>query len=290
MDHAECLLPFLRHASQPVPGLYDAAAIEALMAGFDLQGALTILQTRRWAPGQIRLMRQGIDHSTEIGKRGIGREAGLITRDFIESRLADDMTFVIPALHVHDLDVRETCRRLSHELGCAVQANAYLSPPGGVGFPPHWDAHDVFAVQMAGCKEWRVEASAACEAPVEGDSTFVAVAAEIDAAAPSYLLTKGKGLFVPRGHTHCARSLDDLSLHVTLAIRRWTWGDLAGSALALALRSDAAARSAIPQAILQADRLDDADIARIAEVLRAAGRPALLIDAMASMTRDTFST
>ncbi len=259
------------------------------MAGFDLEEVFTILQTRRWGPGQIRLMYKGTDRSADIGKRGVGREAGLITLDFIKSYLADGVTFVIPALHVHQLCVRDACLRLGRELCCAVQANAYLSPPGGIGFPPHWDEHDVFAVQMAGRKEWKVEERATCDDAAQEDSVFVAQAAKIDANAPTYLLTEGMGLFVPRGHAHRARSLDEISLHVTLAIKRWTWGDLVEATLGAALRHDVRFRQAIPLDTLQGSQVEEGDLKQIVEVLGSIAEPAKLANAMAKLIAGTVS-
>ena len=283
MNQNDCLAQFLHFDSVVPPGLYNASAIHCLICSFDLEEVFNVLQTRRWGPGQIRLMYQGTDRSSELGRPSGRREAGVITLDFIRSCLSEGMTFVIPALHIHQLCVRKACLRLGRELHCAVQANAYLSPPGGIGFPPHWDDHDVFAIQMAGRKLWKVDEHIAVGDTLSADTVFCSGAAEIDANAPSYMLTPGDGLFVPRGHNHCARSLDEISLHVTMAIKRWTWSDLIEAALKSALRRDTRAAQAIGLPTLLRSQLDEHDIKWVIDVLAVTIEPARLAEIMSTL-------
>ena len=49
------------------------------------------------------------------------------------------------------------CRMLGPELGRSFQTNAYLTPPYGQGYLPHWDNHEVFILQVMGSKRWNIE-------------------------------------------------------------------------------------------------------------------------------------
>ena len=51
-------------------------------------------------------------------------------------------------------------RRLSSPptSGHPTQVNAYITPPSSRGFSPHYDVHDVFVLQVAGEKHWRIHA------------------------------------------------------------------------------------------------------------------------------------
>jgi NAD(P)-dependent dehydrogenase (short-subunit alcohol dehydrogenase family) len=47
-------------------------------------------------------------------------------------------------------------RYLAADLGHPTQVNAYITPPSSRGFSPHYDVHDVFVLQVAGEKHWRI--------------------------------------------------------------------------------------------------------------------------------------
>ena len=65
-------------------------------------------------------------------------------------------TIVLQALHHTWLPLARFCRELEAELGAGVQANSYYTPRRSQGFAVHHDTHDVFVLQVAGEKHWRV--------------------------------------------------------------------------------------------------------------------------------------
>ena len=141
------------------------------------------------------------------------------------AHLAQGATLVLQGLHRIWPPLREFCGRLAQDFGCAVQANAYLTPPGRTGFHTHYDTHDVFVIQIAGGKHWRVYD------PVYPDplprQPWGAHAEEVEAAAdgPAVLdevLRPGDVLYLPRGWLHAASSMADTSLHITLGLHRPT--------------------------------------------------------------------
>ncbi len=145
--------------------------------------------------------------------------------DRVVEQLALGTTLVLQGLHRIWPPLRDFCGMLAGELGCAVQANAYLTPAGRTGFHTHYDTHDVFVIQIAGGKHWRVHE------PVYPDplprQPWAAHVEEVRAAAtgPAILdeeLRAGDVLYLPRGWLHAASSVSETSLHVTLGLHRPT--------------------------------------------------------------------
>lgn len=93
--------------------------------------------------------------------------------------------------------IQALCHSLSQELGFAVWANMYITPPGGSGFGRHSDDHEVFVLQLHGQKAWTVYAA---------DGTPVLV--EMNA---------GDALYLPSGVEHSASCNVSASVHLTLA-------------------------------------------------------------------------
>lgn len=119
-------------------------------------------------------------------------------------------TIVLQGLQRLSGPLARFCRDLELALTHPVQANAYLTPAGAAGLRSHVDAHDVFALQTHGRKQW-----------VVGE----------DDDEQDMELTAGDCLYLPAGTTHAARSVDDSSLHVTLGVRALTWQDVEREAL-----------------------------------------------------------
>jgi mannose-6-phosphate isomerase-like protein (cupin superfamily) len=148
-----------------------------------------------------------------IGSRTV---TDLIDAGRVADHFADGATIVLQGLHRYWPPVTRFCHALETRLTHPVQANAYLTPPVAQGLAVHADAHDVFAVQTHGSKQWVV---------YEGDQHPAADGAggtpTLDVA-----LTEGDVLYLPTGVHHAARTVDAPSLHLTLGVRAVTWADV----------------------------------------------------------------
>lgn len=94
-----------------------------------------------------------------------------------------------------------------------IGSHLYLTPANSRGLSPHVDDHDVFVLQLAGTKYWRVsptlwqrESSAA---PSEAFSRNEYL---------SYKLEPGDMLYVPKYFVHDAHTESDSSIHITLDV------------------------------------------------------------------------
>jgi cupin superfamily protein len=160
------------------------------------------------------------------GGGGLGAEiSDQVRDDRIVELLAGGATLVFQGLHRTWPSLIRFTAGLAEELGCAVQANAYLTPPSSQGFATHYDTHDVFVLQVAGRKRWRIHAPVLPD-PLEhqpwgGRADEVRATAD-GAPVLDAILGPGDALYLPRGWLHAAVAESETSLHLTLGLRRPT--------------------------------------------------------------------
>jgi hypothetical protein len=105
-----------------------------------------------------------------------------------------------------------------------VQVNVYLTPPVSQGLDIHYDTHDVFVLQVAGIKHWKVW-DQAFEAPLAHQKR-TGKYEDPGNASIDVELKPGDLLYIPRGFLHAAQTLDRESAHMTIGILNVTWIDL----------------------------------------------------------------
>lgn len=156
---------------------------------------------------------------------------------------ASGHTLVLQGLHRSHPPLLTFAQQLAGDLGHPVQVNAYVTPAQSTGFSAHYDVHDVFVLQAAGEKRWRlhppVHPHPLRDQPWQQREAAVAAAAE----AEPYLevtLQPGDVLYVPRGWLHAATALGGVSTHITVGVHVWHRGHLAESLLDEARRALAA--------------------------------------------------
>jgi ribosomal protein L16 Arg81 hydroxylase len=147
-----------------------------------------------------------------IGSRTV---TDLIDVGRVYGHFGDGATIVLQGLHRYWPPVAELCRQLESLLTHPLQANAYITPPVAQGLRVHADAHDVFALQTHGRKHWVV---------YEGGQP----APDGSGATPSLdiQLWPGDCLYLPKGTSHAARTVDTSSIHLTLGVRATTYADV----------------------------------------------------------------
>lgn len=213
-------------------------------AGFadllDLDAVDELLSDRGLRTPFVRVVRDGRVQpaSAFTGGGGLGAEmSDQVRDDLIVELLGEGATVVLQGLHRTWPPLRDFCADLAASLGCAVQANAYLTPGGGTGFAAHYDTHDVFVLQIAGTKNWRVHEPVLPD-PLERQP-WGGRADEVSARADGppvldHVMSPGDVLYLPRGWLHAASALDGFSLHITLGLRRPTRYSIVEALLGLA--------------------------------------------------------
>jgi len=127
-------------------------------------------------------------------------------------------TLVFESLQRTHRPVGDLCRRLAHETGVPVGANAYLTPAHAQGFAHHYDTHAVLIVQTEGSKTWQLSPPIFPD-PLE-HQPYRAAAAPAAWPAPflEAVLRPGDVLWVPRGWIHNGFATDEPSLHLSLSL------------------------------------------------------------------------
>ncbi len=239
------------------PHLHRGAGFDDLLSLDDVD---SIVATSGLRTPAFRLVRAGqtlatstYTRSARIGSRPV---SDLIDVGRVHALFADGATIVLQGLHRYWPPLTRFCRDLELSLTQPVQANAYITPPTSSGLRVHHDAHDVFALQTYGRKQW-----VAYEPGIdEGDPP----------ATPSLdvQLVSGDALYMPRGAPHAARTVDAASVHVTIGVRSDTWRDLLRRVLDEAV-DDAALDEALPVGYANdPEALAPAVAARLADLSR----------------------
>lgn len=163
---------------------------------------------------------------------GIWRDSVLVPRQFYTSNegkqlnvrafhdlLAQGVSIVVDGVHRSIPQISRLATAVEREMGLYTNVNAYLSFSKGGAFKPHWDIHDVLAVQVHGRKRWRFWKTVVPH-PVE-----MADNVPIDASVvpdQEIELAPGDVLFIPRGEPHAAAVSAGCSVHLTIGLRSET--------------------------------------------------------------------
>ncbi len=160
-------------------------------------------------------------------------------------------TVVINRLHRLWRPVNLFALALEEMLHHPPGVNMYLTPPGSTGFGAHYDTHDVFIVQIAGRKQWDLY-GVHFELPLEGQK--VPLAEDLGAPEETLELEPGAMLYLPRGLVHQARTTaDSSSLHLTVGVHTFRWGDLLDEVLHQARHEQLDLRRSLPPGFLNRD-------------------------------------
>jgi ribosomal protein L16 Arg81 hydroxylase len=197
-------------------------------------------------------------------------------------------TLVLQALHLWLPAVAVYCRGLEMRLGFPVQANAYLTPAAAQGFAVHHDTHDVFVLQVAGRKRWRLY-EPRLELPLK-DQRWSQDLGDVGAPVDELTVEAGDTLYVPRGWPHEAETSHEEALHLTIGLHPPTRMDALRAALEscaddVEFRRSLTADGELPDHLVGrlAGRLRPEEVARRARRRFVAGRRPILHDQFAQL-------
>lgn len=167
--------------------------------------------------------------------------------------------------------VDRLCAELSEFFGVQVNANAYLTPAGAQGFPPHPDDHDVYLLQISGAKRWRLY-----------DSPTLAITQPERPVRPvtapdEVIIRTGDVLYIPRGLVHEGHAVQEhASVHITVGVHPYTWAQLLTDLVASLREEDESLRRSVAPRLgfVAEDENIDETLAEVLERLRDSGRVA----------------
>jgi hypothetical protein len=189
----------------------------------------SILETHRLEPPRLRLTREGKPVpqerylSRQSNRRASGQPIPRLDATALTNELRDGATLVLDAVDELHRPIRTLAGSLERLFRVRVQVNAYAGWRTSHGFDLHWDDHDVFILQVAGRKQWKVY----------GMTRRYPLARDIEPAVDpptevlwEGLLQSGDLLYIPRGWWHVATPLDEPTLHLTVGVNNLTGADL----------------------------------------------------------------
>src|SRR5262249_52062050 len=147
------------------------------------------------------------------------------------------------------------CQDVERWFGCPVTANAVLTPAGAQGFDVHFDYQDVFIVQLAGAKSWRIyEPVVALPLPEQFRSPLDRT--RLGAPPLAVELHPGDLLFVPRGFPHEAVAGGSDSLQIGVGVHPFRVAELLREAMNDLAQRDVTLRRALEPGVLAFDRTE----------------------------------
>jgi hypothetical protein len=225
-----------RRRSSPIiatPARYAAllslARIDRFLAEADLRGTM------------VRLA----NHHRPVAEEAYVLDDGRIDAAAVAREYVRGSTIVMNELHESVPELGAFCRAVEQAFSAQVTTNVYLTPAGNQGFPPHYDNHDVFVMQVSGRKLWRLWETPV-ETPYRGErfeqSGFVA-----EKVSREFVLEPGDCAYVPRGVMHDAENVGEApSLHVTVGLFTKKWAELALEAVSELALAEPRFRRALP--------------------------------------------
>lgn len=165
---------------------------------------------------------------------------------------------VLHPQHVHT-SVWKLVAALENAIGSPVGVNAYMTPAGKQGLPPHFDDTEVFILQLEGSMHWRCHAPPAGEEyPLPRESSRDFQVNELGELMLEARLQPGDLLYLPRGIVNygVAESTTPFSHHLTVSTYQSTgWYRLLDKVMSTAIGRAAQAsedyRAGLPVGFLE---------------------------------------
>jgi ribosomal protein L16 Arg81 hydroxylase len=167
-----------------------------------------------------------------------------ISKPHLYNHLSSGSTLVINRVENHSIHALRLCSEVRRFSGHPATSNLYVTFGGPGTFGKHWDTHDVFVLQLAGRKHWKVF-EPTTPLPLnhqtsERSTTPCPARAVVDIA-----LEEGDLLYIPRGWWHEVAPLDVASIHLSVGVYAVTAYDFIMWTLARELAEDNDLRAAL---------------------------------------------
>jgi lysine-specific demethylase/histidyl-hydroxylase NO66 len=214
------------------PLLTTAERLAGFADLFSLEAVDELVSRRGLRTPFLRVARGGtvVPAARYTRSGGTGAQvADQVVDDRLLDLFVDGHTLVLQGLHRVWPALVDFAGQLVTDLGHPVQVNAYVTPSQSQGFSAHYDTHDVFVLQVAGEKRWRIHEpvvpSPLSDQPWTDHRAAVEERATGDAVIDT-VLRPGDSLYLPRGYLHAAEALGGVTCHLTVGVHPVTRHDL----------------------------------------------------------------
>lgn len=179
-------------------------------------------------PADMRLMRAGQDEIpprlwTQTHAIGVYSGSRVIRPAEVAKHVRQGSSVVVHDFQRYSTAARHACESLAASLRTPVRAVVFITPPEQTGLKIHLDPTEIFALQIAGTKEWTVYPQ---QRPVPRQGKTLQEAPS-GAAGQQFVLHVGDCLYVPVGSPHVTRAhTDGISIHISFGVQPLYWRDI----------------------------------------------------------------
>lgn len=174
-----------------------------------------ILEQQRFDEKRFRLVCESSLLPPESYKAWIRTRRGTLVSRLIPAsvmqHLRDGATLVVDAVDELHQPLTHLAENIGRELHEEITINAYACWGISQGLGVHYDNHDVFILQISGCKHWKIYSSHLLEHDDE-------VSASLSLPVFDQIINSGDLIYIPHGWIHEAIGIGEPSLHLTLGI------------------------------------------------------------------------
>jgi len=165
---------------------------------------------------------------------------------------SDGHTIVVNEIQRFWDPIKSFVQNMRLQLDHNVVANLYLTPQNEKALSPHYDSHDVFALQISGEKHWIVYDDTNFKTPLLNSFQPVFQREHLSGAR-EITMKAGDIMYIPRGVPHEAYTADNSSMHITIGVHPTQWIDLITKSLLNLSQSNVELRKALPIGFLKSD-------------------------------------
>jgi ribosomal protein L16 Arg81 hydroxylase len=178
-----------------------------------------MLDTHRFVSPRLRLSQDGKTVSPDLFMKN-----GQLRGAELTGLLRDGATLIIDAVDEVHAPLKNFAQHLSRKLQARINVNLYAGWRTSHGFDVHWDNHDVFILQVAGKKHWKIYGQTE-KYPTKNSVELGRTPPTCDPVWEG-LLNDGEVLYLPRGWWHVAIPCNEPTLHLTVGVYEPTGFDI----------------------------------------------------------------
>lgn len=177
---------------------------------------------------------------------------GSLNLNQLYTAYADGYSILINGIQRFWEPIKMLMESLRNDISHNASANLYLTPENEKAFSPHYDSHDVFALQISGEKHWILYDETHLKTPLL-NSYQPTFQREQLTGAREITMRAGDILYMPRGVPHEAYTTDKSSMHITVGIQSVQWIDFITKSLLNLSQKHIELRKALPLGFLNSD-------------------------------------
>lgn len=208
---------------------------------FSIEALDKVLEYSRPKGGNLRVVKSQQPLNPAIYEN----QDGSLNLNQLYAAYADGHTIVINEIQRFWDPIKTLVESFRRYISHHVVANLYLTPENEKALSPHYDSHDVFALQISGEKHWLLYEDTYCKTPLLHSFQPVFQREHLTGVR-EVTMRAGDILYMPRGVPHEAYTTDQSSMHITIGVHSTQWIDFITKSLVSLSQKHIELRKALP--------------------------------------------